>query len=143
MNDNTLVFHVPGRPGIIDIAWRCKDGIVRSDIQGETLEQIRARYPGAQQGELGTVAVESERLADVEYCKAPVKITREQYDYYLNVLPPMNQRGGPGAESFMLCEFTYGSVTTICARIANDYYKMVDHCTLSHDEIIAACRRVA
>ena len=134
MNDNQPVFYQPGKAGIIDL---CIDG--KGQYSGETLEQVRLRYPGAEIGELGTVSEQSEEM----FKSAPVEVTEERFDEMLNVLPPINWvRSAAGETSFKMIERTYGNITTIFARIGNRYFELSDSCFLSHDQILDKCRMI-
>lgn len=83
LGDATEAFAVPGEDSLIDcinpftgLSWIC----------GETLEQVRLRYPGAEQ-----VNIEAHCKAKAERQDTPiawVETTREQYEEMLNCLPP-------------------------------------------------------
>lgn len=89
MTDCVEGFAVPGQDSIIDCI---NPNTSRSWINGQTLEQIRLRYPGAE-----IVNIE-------EFCKAqgarqntPIEwteTTRERYWEMLNVLPPAAHTNG-------------------------------------------------
>lgn len=85
LNDITHAFALPGAEGTIDLIHPSTGRGLYSD---ETLEQVRLRYPGA----------EILLLADFLAAKAarqdaPVEweqIDEEKYEYYMNVLPPVD-----------------------------------------------------
>jgi Protein of unknown function (DUF1419) len=130
-SDKTPVFHVPGKPGIIDT---CINGI--GMYSGETLEQIQARYPGAVIGELGQVAEESEE----HFKSAPVEITEERYWEMLEILPPVSWvHGAASTESFKMSERMYGDITAIFCKIGNRYFEMSDNIRMPHAEIVKRC----
>jgi hypothetical protein len=61
----------------------------------------------------------------------PTRITEEQFDYALNVLPPDNFASGGGFTSFTMCEFQTGPYTNQYAAIrvggeTRYYQKLVD-----------------
>ncbi len=123
------VFYQPGKT-IIDFV---KNGL--SEVYGETLEQIQARYPGAEIGDYDTVKAEIE-AGMIHPAK---RITEEEWMYALETLPPMKWRNGVLSESFMMSELTYGNITAIYVRIADRFYTLQDRVSLSHVEIIRKC----
>lgn len=105
-------------------------------INGNTLEEIRERYPDAQQMSLEEAkeALESNLIGD------PERISKEQFIEALEVLPPESWRNCGETESFKMSEYFYGNITSIYVRIGNEYFSFNDRGTLSHDDII---RKVA
>jgi len=87
--DATEGFAVPGEDSIIDM----RDPVTGlSGVYGETLEQIRARYPGAE-----VVNVTAWLAAKAERQHAPVvwrPCSKKRYHDMLNVLPPAFWEGG-------------------------------------------------
>lgn len=83
MMDATEAFAIPGEDSLIDcinpfngLSW----------IEGENLEQIRLRYPGAE-----VVNIEAFCKAKAERQDTPIswtETTREHYEEMLNCLPP-------------------------------------------------------
>jgi hypothetical protein len=128
------VFYQPRHPGIIDTVRTTPDGVTVSETFGETLDQIRKRYPGAELGELDKVLNDSEEA----FRHAPQEITQERFIQMLEVLPPVGWKNAGRTESFKLCERTFGHITAIFARIGEKYYELADRITLSHDDIINA-----
>ncbi|MCR4319791.1 MAG: DUF1419 domain-containing protein [Candidatus Brocadiaceae bacterium] len=133
MNDNQPVFYQPGKPGIIDL---CIDG--KGQYSGESLEQMRLRYPGAEIGELGAVSEYSENC----FKSAAVEITEDRFIEMLEVLPPINWVHENGSESFKISERTYGNITAIFARIGERYFELSDSIFLSHQQIMEKCEKV-
>lgn len=89
MTDCTECFAVRGQCSIIDVIH---PGTGRSWIENETLEEIRQRYPGAEVMNFNDFCREKadRQNTPIEW----VEITEEQYEYALNVLPPMDYREG-------------------------------------------------
>lgn len=90
IRDCTEAFAVPGEDSLIDLCWP-ETGL--STVYGETLDQIRQRYPGAEVVNVGAfLAAKAERQ------HTPVvwtPCTEARYDDMLNVLPPAaHERGG-------------------------------------------------
>jgi hypothetical protein len=133
-SDDTKVFYVPGRPGIIDLAV-LRDGVLRGGYSNDTQQEMDKRYPGVQIGELGPVAAASEDM----FRHPPQPITEDRFVEMLEVLPPVGWIRGDGAESFKLSERTSGSITSIFCRIGNRYFEMADSITLPHNEIVTRC----
>lgn len=131
------VFYVPGQRWVIDFAIVRADGVTVSQLQGHTLEVVQARSPGA---EIMTYQKAVEMIESG--CKTePRQIQQEDFDYGLNVLPPMNWVRGVEFESFMMSERTNGKVTGIYARVGATYWKFEEVCTLSHRDIIDKVRK--
>lgn len=126
----TPCFYVPGSHTIIDTAV-LREGLYVSAINGETLAQIRLRYPEAEVGEWDDVYRAAENSCKTE----PQEITREQFIYALEVLPPVGWRTAKGVESFKMSERFYGNVTAIYARVEKRYFTFNDLITLPADAI--------
>ena len=87
--DVTEAFAVPGEGHIIDCIHPATG---RSVYQDETLEQIRARYPGAER-----VLIADWIAAKAARQRTPITwdaCTEEVYDRMLEVLPPASMRAG-------------------------------------------------
>lgn len=105
----------------------------RTQIFGQTLEEVRERYPDVQAMEANDAVDAIENgLIDAE----ATEITEQQFTDALEVLPPMKWKSYSDSESFMMAEFFYGSVTSIYARVGNRFYTFHDRCSLSHDDIV-------
>lgn len=104
-----------------------------SQIFGQTLEEVRERYPDAQIMEANEAvnAIENGLIDD-----EAKEITEQQFTDALEVLPPMKWKRYSDSESFMMAEFFYGSITSIYARVGNRFYTFQDRCSLSHDDIV-------
>lgn len=131
------VFYVPGQPWVIDFAVDRADGLTVTQLQGHTLDQVLIRNPGA------IITTYLEATAQIEAgCKTePRQIDVGDFDYGLNVLPPVQWVHRDDSESFKMSERTNGLVTAIYARVGNTYWKFEDICTMSHIEIIAKVRK--
>jgi len=128
------VLYIPGQPGIIDIMKKSKDGTLRSWVNGHTVEQVQARYPGCVLGELMTVVADTEEMNRTP----PFPITEEDFIKALECLPPEGWTNKGGCETFKMCEYFSGNITAIYARCGTKYYMMRDHATMTHDQILAA-----
>src|SRR3990167_3936197 len=88
--DAIEAFAVPGEDSLIDLI---SPETGRSEVYGETLDQIRARYPGAE-----VVNVTAWLAAKAERQHTPVQwrpCSEARYHDMLNVLPPAwHERGG-------------------------------------------------
>lgn len=83
-NDFTDIFAVPGENHIIDTVHPTTD---RSTINGETLEQIRLRYPNAER-----MKWEDWRQEQITRQNTPVRwirVTEREYIDMYEVLPPV------------------------------------------------------
>lgn len=115
MKEFTHVF-VQGQMTCIDIV---NPATGRSAINGETLEQVRIRYPGAEIAEVHSWSDAKEKAL----CSEPVETTEERFMEMLEVLPPQRWQRGKGCESFEMCEHTSGRVTTIFCRFGDKYFE--------------------
>lgn len=139
LDDNTPVFYVPGRPGIIDVAI-LRDGEQVGHYSGETLPQINLRHPGVILGLLGLQVQASEDY----FRHGPIAISEERYIDMLEVLPPVAWYGiGSAEESFKLSERTSGNITAIFCRLDERYFEMQDSIFMKHADIVTACRTKA
>jgi hypothetical protein len=142
MKTQQPVAYVPGRMGIVDVMGKGEDGVLRSKITGETIEDLGKRYPGVIVGDLEAVAMATEQAM----IRPPTRITRDKFIEMLEVLPPEDwqQRRGaagvPSSESFKLVEYFSGNITSIYARIGGEYFEMLDRGTLSHEQIVEKCK---
>lgn len=136
-NVATHVFYVDG--SIIDFVHP-KTG--KSAIFGNSLEEIKVKYSNAVLMEKETAYKAADDYAYTKYCEPPTKITEKEYWYMLGQLPPMHWRSEGNTESFKMIEFITGNLTTIYAKIDDQYYEFVDYATLTHDQIIAKCKSV-
>lgn len=69
----------------------------------------------------------------------PSEITQEQWDYALNVLPPVSWRNDGSAESFKISERLTGAITAIYVRLNERHFTFNDDIRTPHEE---CCRRV-
>ncbi len=123
-------FYVPGSDTIIDTA-ELRDGVWRSSIENEDINQIRIRYPNAELADFQRVY----EKVEASYRTRPVEITKAQFIYALEVLPPVGWRTAKGVESFKISERYYGQMTAIYARVGKRYFTFRDAITLDAEKI--------
>ena len=123
-------FHVPGTDTIIDTA-ELRHGVWRSTIENEDINQIRIRYPGAELADFQRVY----EKVEASYRTNPIEITKDQFTYALEVLPPVGWRTAKGVESFKMSERYYGQMTAIYVRIGRRYFTFRDAVTLTAERI--------
>jgi len=123
-------FYVPGSDTIIDTA-ELRDGVWRSTIQNEDINQIRMRYPNAELADFEKVYAKVE----ASYRTKPIEITRAEFIYALEVLPPVGWHTVKGVESFKISERYYGQMTAIYARVGKRYFTFRDAITLTAEKI--------
>lgn len=136
MFDATHIFYVPGKPGIIDVAR--PNGL--SWCGNLTLEQLQAEYPGCVRASWEEAAPGIDAAHRKAFAHAPTRTDRETFDSMLNELPPDDWHREAGSESFKMCEHTSGNITTIFARIGDDFWTLSDDAGMPHAEIIRRCR---
>jgi hypothetical protein len=130
------VFYVPGTTTIVDNAID-RAGVLVGRYSGETLEQIRLRYPDATLGEWADVYAETEASCKTE----PVEIKEDEFLKALHVLPPVRWTQRIDSESFKISERLYGSITAIYARIGDRYYTFSDNIALPHVDVISRIKQ--
>lgn len=128
---NNQVFYVPGRQGIIDYAIQ-RDGVMLSQFGNKSLAELGLQYPGITVGDFDTVFAAQQNALK----SAPALITRDRFMDMLEVLPPEGWARREGSESFKLCEYQSGNITSIFARIGKHYYEFMDDASLSHESIL-------
>ena len=126
------VFYSPATISIIDFAKENELGELVSEFSQEPIELIQMRYPGA------IVCSLDEAIANKEnaFTTSPVEITKETFIDMLECLPPLGWERGLNSESFKMCEFTSGKITSIYARINKRYFHLSDVFNLKHEEIM-------
>jgi hypothetical protein len=108
----------------------------RSSVYGETLEEMRLRRPGVEIGDSDVCM-----SAQIEQARTPpAEITAEQFDHGLNVLPPRRWVRRGEVQTFHISERIIDNVVAIYCKIADRCWRMQDFATLTHDEIVTACR---
>lgn len=129
----TMVFYVPGSTSAVDYARNLPCGNWVSVHTGQPLEALQATYPGVVMG------TEDEFAAQMEaaYRTEPEHITEERYQSMLDALPPQGWTIEADAESFKFMERYSGRITDIYARIGRKFFRFMDVCTLTHDEIVS------
>lgn len=87
MNDTPCIA-VPGSDSIVDV---CDPATLRTRIAGETLDEVRQRYPGA---ELTTIEAHcADKAARQDTPIAWREIDEERFTWMLECVPPAAMRG--------------------------------------------------
>ncbi|RXU01307.1 hypothetical protein B1F69_04335 [Pseudomonas syringae] len=124
-------FHVPGDPWVIDFAVAGQDGVFVSQLNGLTLDEIRASYPKA-------------ILTDYELAKAlilgdlsgfPRQIAEEDYLYVRAELEIHDHVLNSSSESFKL-DSEGQTPKTIYARVMQKCFMFKARADLDHDAIV-------
>lgn len=131
-------FYEPGALNIIDVV-KADD---RSQVNNETLEEIRLRYPKAELWDFDAACEAVKQVQREAYVTAPVLITEERYMEMLEILPPVDWTRTSAGSSFKLAEFTCVPLTAIFAFVDGHYLEMCEDVSLPHNEIIRQCRVV-
>ena len=114
----------------------------RCAYSGQTLTEICAGESPARQLEVMPLSLAltlSHQYARRRYCTGPKCITSAQFDEMLNILPPQLWRGRLGTESFMLSEMITGDIGAFFVRIHNDYFRINEERTISHEQLVSMC----
>ncbi len=131
--DATQGFAVLGDHSLIDCI---NPETGKSWINGETLEQIRQRYPTAEIVNIDEFFAAKEAAM----IHPPAPITAERFEEMLNVLPPQRWKRFDGWETFEMCEHLSGNITAIFCRIGSDYFELTDRAGTPPETIRAKCR---
>lgn len=125
-------FYVPNQPWFVDYAIERADGVMVSELAGLTLEQIKAKYPGAI-----LITCQQAQNAIESLCKTvPRPIDDVDFEYAQTALANYGHCQSGDTESFMLTEHKSGRVTAIYARIGAHCWTFNDVCDLSHAAIV-------
>lgn len=135
MSQSEKVFYVPGQPWVQDFAVEV-EGVVRSQLQGLTLEQFQAREPGVIVCTYGEARAQIEALSKSE----PKPISEADFFYALEALPPQGWRHDAAGESFKMAEHINGRITAIYARIGGTFWRFDDVFTMPHAEVMERVR---
>ncbi len=133
-NYGEYCFFSPSDNTIIDSLGKDEE---RTLIEGETLEQVRKRYPDA----IKIKFDEAWNIQEEAGITDPEEISEEEYDWLLNVLPPVGHWWSYDSECFKMSERTFGSITRICVKLGDKYYKFSDRITLSTSEILEKAKK--
>lgn len=105
----------------------------KGTYSGETLEEIKLRYPN-----VVVMDIDAFRTLREDAAKStPVQISEESYFDALECLPPLDFVHRGGAESFKMVERYVGRITSVYARIGTTYWSFNDVDTITHQEILA------
>ncbi len=130
--DDAQALYVPGAANLLALF----DDQGRELFTMKPVEQVKAENPGA----LLTTLDKAHQMIEDTARKAPTRITAEQFEHALNVLPPARwERSGTASESFQMIEHTNGRITAIDCRIFDAYYVMHDVAGMKHADIVKAC----
>jgi hypothetical protein len=133
-----MAFYEPGATGIIDVATADNRGM----LSGETLDQIRERYPTAQLMDIDEAYQQSASARHAKYVHGPKEITAERFEEMLNVLPPEGWKRSTGSQSFKICERMTANLTAIFCEIGGRYFELCDDARNSHEWIVRECQKV-
>ena len=121
-------FYEPGAMQLIDIAR--PNGL--SWINGESLEEIRVRYPRAEFMGYKEAARQMDTATRQAYCTGPHEITAEHFEEMLCVLPPEKWVNGGDSESFLLSELLIANIGSFFVRVGGKYYTVNDDIRTTH-----------
>jgi hypothetical protein len=116
------------------------DGVLVGRYSRETLEEIQARYPGAEVMEYEEASKLHEAAQIAKYCKPLQVIDHDHYMYMLEVLPPVAWTRDSDGESFKLCERTTGNLTAIIVKYRGVYYEYTGDIRTPHKQVIEFVR---
>lgn|GEM_PF-983573 len=115
----------------VDGAWH-----TTACTTSKTLEELNAH---GDRWELVTAEEATARFAQANYLPV-AEITEARFTDMMEVLPPMDWQGSPDSQSFKLMEMYSGNITDIFAQYGTRYFRLRDHATLTHEQIIGKVR---
>jgi len=120
-----------GRPQMIDFI---NPATGRTHCNGNTLEQVKERYPGEVCSVMG---FEDYRKLQADFWRiAPHPITKKEFIEAIEVLPPEQWVTTPDTESFAMCEYWTANITSMYCRIGRNCYHLKDE-IMPHNKIVA------
>ena len=128
LEDYTYCFYSLEHRRIIDLI----DENDRTISFGLTLEEVKEEFPDAAKAEFE----QADKLIEKSIVTEPTKINSETFYLMRDAMPCVDHTFVENQESFKMSERTYGKITRIYCRIAEDYYFFADYITISHQEII-------
>nr|WP_241389584.1 hypothetical protein [Serratia proteamaculans]ULG13620.1 Sea42 [Serratia proteamaculans]ULG15071.1 Sea42 [Serratia proteamaculans]ULG16286.1 Sea42 [Serratia proteamaculans]ULG19380.1 Sea42 [Serratia proteamaculans] len=125
-----MVFYVPGTMWPVGVAiWLGREYVTSA---GQTLAQLQQVKPACE-----LVTFEAALCAMNDAAKLPVQhINKDEYREKLEMLPPLDWQCGVGSSSFKMMEMYSGNITDIYVQVGDEYFKLRDHVTLPHDQIM-------
>jgi nicotinamide mononucleotide adenylyltransferase len=90
----------------------------------ETVAEVRRKHPGQKVSVITWQEANKRARAAAlsEYCKPVEEITAEQFNEWLNVLPPENWQNGREVNIFRMSEYYTGKITRHVARVDGRYF---------------------
>lgn len=132
--DTELCFFSPAKNTVIDVAIE-RDGAWVSAINGNSLAELGARY--ADPAIRLMPFDEAIAVQENSWKSQPKEITEADWNYALNVLPPVGWVRDATGESFKMSERISGLMTSIYVRYQGRYYSFTDKITTQHADVIA------
>ena len=119
-------------PRLADDLVTLEDGRVIGRYTGMTKEQLCAQM----KTELQVTDRETfAKMLDDSYVTDPKPITEERFQEALECLPPLQWGRHLGVESFRFMERYTGNITSIYARIGDQYWEFMDRFNMSRDDL--------
>jgi hypothetical protein len=134
----TMCFYEPGSTNLADVATADNLGM----YSGETLDQIRERYPTAQVMDIDEACRQADAARRAKYMHGPREITAERFEEKLGCLPPEDWKCSQGGESFKISERISGNLTAIFCQIGHRFFELCDDARNSHEWIVRECQKV-
>jgi len=132
-----MTFYIPGKTHLLSIAT-LQDGEYRCAYYKRTLAELRAET--GEDVQLLPLEDAGRMIDDAQtraYCRAPVEITREQFDEMMNVLPPAKWLRGTASEAFFVPEALCADIYSWHVRIGEQYWCLNRSGTRKPESIIA------
>lgn len=139
------IHHTQGQcPDLLDAVYKDREGAFRGQMSNETGQQLQQRYSQHYSAVKMMRMSDYDKLHDAALRTEPEEITEEEFFEALNVLPPMKWHCLLGVESFRMCEFYSGTITTIYARTDDGrYWKFMDDAYMPTADVVAKVHKAA
>jgi hypothetical protein len=137
----------------VSITYKDAEGVERVMYSGYlyndkeedlTLEQYQEKRKG--EGEFKAVSIEEYDAMEAAFNESlkssPAEITEEQYNYFLEVLPPCRWQNIDRASIFHISERLRGNLVQWCFSLCGKFYAFTDDATISADKLRAKIEEV-
>jgi hypothetical protein len=132
LNECNDCWYVPGEMSLIDVI-NPETGL--TFCCGDDATAVLARHPNARRMSVTTASDQIDRAAVENYCQPVRECTEADFQYCLEVLPPVGWKTARGVQSFKMSERTFGNITNIYAECGGRFFCLSDRITMSADEI--------
>lgn len=132
LNECTECWYVPGELHMVDVIVP-ETGLTW--CMGRDEASVKADHPEAQRMAIEYACEQIDAAVSAKYVKPVSEIREADFNYALDVLPPVSWTSRRGVESFKMSERDCGLITGIFARCGDRYFALADKITLPAEVI--------